>query len=70
MQHTKYNTHVQREVELSPPELSMTEKGTKQQFVEIRHTPFNIIGQYRLWRLQTSENSKKSSRKSNLLTLR
>ena len=30
----KYNTHVQREVELSPPELSMIEKRPKQIFID------------------------------------
>ena len=31
----KYNTHVQRQVELSSPELSMMEKGSKQKSVHI-----------------------------------
>ena len=35
IQHEKYNTHVQRDLELSSPELSTTEKGPKQQYVDI-----------------------------------
>ena len=61
---------MQREVELYPPEISMIVKVTKQQFVEIWHTPFNIIGQYQLWRLQIRKIRKKSRRKSNSFTLR
>ena len=41
MQRKKYNTHVQREVELSSPEISMMEKVPKQQYVEIRYIPFH-----------------------------
>ena len=48
----KYNTHVQREVELSPPEFLMIEKGPKQQFIDIRPIQFNLILQYHLWKLQ------------------
>ena len=66
----KYNTHVQREVELSPPELPMMEKVPKQKCIYIRPIPFNLIGQYHLWRLKISKNSKKSSKTSNSLTLR
>ena len=36
----KYNTHVQREVELYSPELSMTEKLPKKKSVDIWPTPF------------------------------
>ena len=35
IQHKKYNKHVQQEVEWSLPEISMIEKGSKQQYVEI-----------------------------------
>ena len=41
MQHEKYNTHVQIEVELSLPELSMMEKGPKQKYVDILPIPFH-----------------------------
>ena len=37
----KYNTHVKIEVELSPPKISMMEKWTNQQYVEIRPIPFH-----------------------------
>ena len=37
----KYSTHVQREVELSSPELFMMQKVLKQQYVEIQPIPFN-----------------------------
>ena len=40
IQHEKYNTHIQRDLELSSPELSTTEKGPKQQYVDIRPLPF------------------------------
>ena len=53
-QHKKYNTYVQREIELSPPELSIMEKGPKQQFIDLWPIPFNLIGRYHLWRLQIS----------------
>ena len=67
---TKNNTNVQREVELSLPELSMMEKGPKQQFIDIWPIPFNLIGQYYLLRLKIIGNDKKSRRKFNSLTLR
>ena len=37
----KYNTHVQREVELSSPEFSIMEKGPNQQYVDIRPITFH-----------------------------
>ena len=37
----KYNTHVQREVELSSPELSMMEKVPKQQYDAIWIVPYS-----------------------------
>ena len=40
IQYVKYNSHLQREVELSLPEISMMEKGTKKQSVKICPTPF------------------------------
>ena len=40
IKHKKYNKHVQREVELYLPELSMMEKVPKQQPVEFWYTPF------------------------------
>ena len=40
IQHKKYNTHVQREVGLSSPELSIMEKGPNQKSVEIQPIPF------------------------------
>ena len=36
----KYNTHVQREVELSSPELSVMKKRPRQESVEIHHIAF------------------------------
>ena len=57
IQHKKYNTgknntknttHVQREVEISPPDILMIGKGPNQKFIEFRHIPFNLIGQYHL----------------------
>ena len=39
IQHKKYNKHVQREVELSSQELSMMEKGPKQQSIKIWPIP-------------------------------
>ena len=41
IQHKQYNTRVQREVELFSPEPSMTEKGPRQQYVEIQPIPFH-----------------------------
>ena len=35
-----YNTHLQREDELYSPEILMVEKEPKQQYVDIRPTPF------------------------------
>ena len=40
IQNKKYKTHVQREVELYSPELSMTEKLPKKKSVDIWPTPF------------------------------
>ena len=40
IQHKKYNIHVQIEVELSSPKISIMDKVPKQKFVEIRSTPF------------------------------
>ena len=36
----KFNTHIQREVELSSPEISMTEKGPNELYFQINPTPF------------------------------
>ena len=42
MQHKKYITHVKREVELSPPEISIMKKGPEQNFIEIWTIQGNI----------------------------
>ena len=41
IQHEKYNTHVQRVVELNPTELSMMDKRYKQQYVEISNIAYH-----------------------------
>ena len=40
IQHKHYNTHVKKDIELSPKELLMTEKELNQQTVDIRTIPF------------------------------
>ena len=39
----KHSTHVQREVELTSPELSMIEKGPNKQYIEIGIITFQMM---------------------------
>ena len=66
IQHKKYNTRVQIEVELSPPKLPVMNKGSKQQFFDIRPIPFNLIGQYPFWILKISKKKQEKQQKIQL----